>query len=150
LVLTLCVATVLAAATHAKRAFYHQLLRQCDSLLTKTEGLLPMRIEKSKLEHQFNDIVHDSLAEVIVLSEHLDPTEIRYYSNRKLFAADQLDESENIVRRDVFDQNGLVRIQQFFRSDGKVTRKNYLNKDGTIVDSETFNLPFFGSGRGYW
>ncbi len=142
-------ATALVWASQEKYAFYEKLLATCDSIISDAQSILPVKIGKEELQQTFDNIVQDSLVKVIVLSKHLDPLEIRYYSSRRLVAVDKLDESDKVLRRDVVDDSGNVRIQIFFGHDEKPLMRHYLNEDGDIVNARTFNLPYVVPGRIY-
>ncbi len=84
---------------------------------------------------------------VIFYSETKHKESIEYYSNRKLRATSYLDESEKLVRQDIFDLKGRIRIRFYYDSNGHPLQKEFLDENNRRVYQKIY-LPA-GGNPGY-
>jgi hypothetical protein len=149
LTLTLIAALFLVGASQTrKNQFYRNLLMQCESLISKTEPLVPDSVNENQINEKFQETIQDSLAKIIVISKEGYAKEVRYYYKKNLMVIDRLDEREKVVRRDIFDAKGRIRIRTYYDYNGNRTRRDYLNIYGKRIDRESFFVPL-GGRTGY-
>jgi hypothetical protein len=149
LTLSLIFASVLVWASQKKYRFYEDLLKTCENVIQKAEKLTPIEIQEDKFEIERQKLIKDDYVRIIILSEYLYKKEIKYYNDKKLIAIDKLDESEKLLRRDIFDTEGNVRIQIFYGQDEEKLRMYYVNLEGERINTIKFRLPYFYPWRPY-
>lgn len=138
-VLALAVAVLLILSRNRKHDFEERLAASV------SRQILSMRSVRATDVHEGEPLPSDlQNAKLRILSDDDYPREIRYYRRAQLIAIDNLDESGEVIRRDIVFRR-RVRVRQYY--DGELLlRSDFVN--AKVTDVEIY-VPFPVGGGAY-
>lgn len=131
---------LLAKCSEDRYSFYKQLMKEVDRITLELDQLESIEVSEDVLEE-----MSLTRGKVIVLSLDGHRKEIRYYDNGNCITIDYLGEGEELVRRDMLSE-GFVRVRLLYDAYKSRLYRQFLDKDGNIIDIEPYYVPF-GAGR---
>lgn len=136
--------------SQTKDEFYVNLIQQSEANVSKCDQTVPSVISINDLSNNsIKDLTKKSTyTKVFVLSKGSSVQEIRYFYKSKLVAIDILGDNAKIVRRDIFDINGHIRVKLYYLSETPV-HKHFLDENGRITFSRPIIMPPVDWRSGY-
>ncbi len=137
-------ASSLLVLGHVKSAEFEKLKAQADAAIKEANRLPSVDIspsnDKASDQSVPKRIDHTGFVKVNYLSKQL----TAYYSAEQLIVIDYLDLTKAVVRREIFDIHGQLRILLLFDMQGNETQKDYFDEKGNRVDRYSYPLPPLG------
>ena len=139
-------ASSLLVLGHVKSAEFEKLNARADAAIKEASRLPSIGIspsdDKAKAQPVPKWIEPTSPVRVNYPSKQL----TAYYSAQHLIVIDYLDLTKVVVRREIFDVQGRLRILLLFDTQGHETQKDYFDEKGNRIDRYSYPLLPFGRG----
>ena len=128
--------------------YYGVLSNEVLDIINEADQLPPIDIVSTDGKVPPVTIDEPAPVKVIFYSETKHRESIEYYSNTKLRAISYLDESEKLVRQDLLDLEGRIRIRLYYNSNGGLVQREYYDENNRRVSQKIY-LPVGGGRTGY-
>ena len=141
----LILAAMIAASLlylNSRNNYYERLSNEVQSITNDANQLPPIEITPTSGKLPPVTINDTASVKVIFYSESKHRISIEYYANKKLRAINYLDESEKLLRQDIFDLDGRIRIRLYYNSNSDLVQKEYYDESNRRVEQ----IPYFPFG----
>jgi hypothetical protein len=128
-------------AGHIKHAEYDKFKEQADVAI-KQANKVPL-LNASPTEEQ-SEIPKSIPSSNYVRINYVSRKMIAYYANTHLIAIEHLDFSKTMIKREIYDVQGRLRVQLLFNAPDTVRQEDYFDEKGRRVDQYRYIAPTTG------
>jgi hypothetical protein len=128
-----CITATIVLYFNKSNSYYEVLSNEVLGIINEANQRTPIEITPTNGTVPPVTINDTASLRVIFYSETKHRLSIEYYSNKKLRAISYLEESEKLLRRELFDLEGRIRIKCYYNSDGDLVQKEYYDENNRRV-----------------